>query len=94
MLAAVFSGRYENNMDYNNGGNVYIGYPPPLMIPLMDWLTTNQDASPDEQAPTLNIPPSHEDVWDGALSVSIGLESLFSRPPAAKMFNSVPKKCK
>jgi len=39
MLAAMFSGRYENNLDRDIDGNVYIGYPPSVMIPIMDRLT-------------------------------------------------------
>jgi len=56
-----------------------------VMIPLMDWLTAYQDAPPDAQLKTMNIPQGHEDVWDGA--VIVGLETIFSRPPLVNMFS-------
>jgi len=93
MLAAMFSGRYENNLDHDRDGNVYIGYPPSVMIPLMDWLTAFQDAPPDAKAAIINIPPSFQDVWDGAVKF-FGLESLFSRPPVAQMFSGIKNNLK
>jgi len=88
MSASIFSGRYENNLDYDKDGNLYIGYPPSVVIPLMDWLTACQDTPHDEKAPTMNIPQSHKDLWDGVV-IFFWLESLFSRPPVAKLFSGV-----
>jgi len=93
MLAAMFSGRYENNFDHDKDGNVYIGYPPSVMIPLMDWLTAFQDAPPDARAPNINLPDGLQDLWDGAVKF-FGLESLFAKPPVAKMFSGVQKHLK
>jgi len=93
MLAAMFSGRYEQNLDHDEDGNVYIGYPPSVMIPLMDWLTAFQDAPPDAEAPAMNIPPGQQDVWNGAVKF-FGLESMFSQPFVAKMFTGVQKQLK
>jgi len=93
MLAAMFSGRYESNLDYDKDGNVYIGYPPSVMIPLMDCLTAFQDAPPDAKAPNINLPHGLQDLWDGAVKF-FGLESLFFRPPVAQMFSGVKNNLK
>jgi len=93
MLAAMFSGRYEKNLDRDIDGNVYIGYPPSVMIPLMDRLTALQDVPADAQAPTMNIPQSHHDMWDGAVKF-FGLDSLFYQPPVAKLFSGVQQNLK
>jgi len=93
MMAAMFSGRYEKNLDHDKDGNVYIGYPPSVMLPLMDWLTAFQDAPPDGKVPEMNVPPGHQDVWDGAVKF-FGLESLFSPPCVARMFSGVQRNLK
>jgi len=93
ILAAMFSGHYEKNVVHDKDGNVYMGYPPSVMIPLMDWLTAFQDAPPDAKVPDMNIPQSHQDIWDGAVKF-FGLESLFSQPPVARMFSGVQKNLK
>jgi len=93
MMAAMFSGRYEKNLDHDKDGNVYIGYPPSVMIPLMDWLTAFQDAPPDGKMPDMKVLPGHQDIWDGAVKF-FGLESLFSPPRAARMFSGVKKRIK
>jgi len=93
MLAAMFSGRYENNLDRDIDGNVYIGYPPSVMIPLLDRLTALKDVPADAQAPTMNIPKSHQDMWDGAVKF-FGLDSLFYQPPVAKNFSGVQQNLK
>jgi len=79
MLAAMFSGRYESNLDYDKDGNVYVGYPPSVMMPLMDWLTTYQDVLPEAQLPTVDIPKGLENMWEGVVNF-FGLESVLSSP--------------
>jgi len=85
MLAAMFSGRYESNLDYDRDGNVYVGYPPSVMMPLMDWLTAYQDVLPEAQLPTVDIPTGLENMWDVVVKF-FGLESVLSSP---KIFRGV-----
>jgi len=85
MLAAMFSGRYESNLDYDNDGNVYVGYPPSVMMPLMDWLTVYQGALPEAQLPTVDIPKGFENMWDGVVKF-FGLQTVLSSP---KFFSGV-----
>jgi len=92
MLAAMFSGRYENNLDYDRDGNVYVGYPPSVMVPLMDWLTACQDAPTEAQCPHVDIPTCQQTIWDGVVKF-FGLESV-PAPPSLQMFNGVKRNLK
>jgi len=85
MLAAMFSGRYESNLEYDKDGNVYVGYPPSVMMPLMDWLTTYQHAPSEAQLPIADITKGFENMWDGVVNF-FGLESVLSSP---KTFSGV-----
>jgi len=75
MLAAMFSGRYDDNLEHDKHGNVYISYPPAVMMPLMDCLTTCQDVPGGTQSPVIQIPKEYEKMWDGAVKY-FGLESI------------------
>jgi len=93
MLAAMFSGRYEDNLDFDRDGNVYVGYPPSVMVPLMDWLTGRQDVPADAQCPDVKVPEGLEKVWDGAVNF-FGFQSVLSPSPPLKMFVGVHKNLK
>jgi len=88
MLAAMFSGRYEDNLDFDQDGNVYVGYPPAVMVPLMDWLTGRQDVPADAHFPDVKVPEGMENIWDGAVNF-FGLQSVLSPSSPLKMFNGV-----
>jgi len=92
MLAAMFSGRYENHLDHDKDGNVYVGYPPSVMMPLMDWLTACQEVPPEAQFPTVDIPKGQESMWDGVVKF-LGLQSVLP-PPSLKMFSGVQRNIK
>jgi len=80
MLAAMFSGRYEDNLDYDRDGNVYVGYPPSVMVPLMDWLTGRQDVPADAEFPDVKVPEGMGNIWDGAVSF-LGFSQFFPCQP-------------
>jgi len=90
MLAAMFSGRYENNLDHDRDGNVYVGYPPTVMVPLMDWLTACQDMPLETKFPAIEIPNGLEIIWDGVVKF-FGLESVLCPP---KVFSGVQQNLK
>jgi len=85
-LATMFSGHQDDQLEYDKDGNVVFGYPPSVMVPLMDWLTVYRDLPPEAQLPDIFIPAEYKStwdksVWDGAVKC-FGLESQIPPPPA------------
>jgi len=66
-------------LDIDKDGNVFLGYPPSVMMPLVDWLTVCLDAPPRATPPDIIIPKEYRDMWDGVVKF-FGLESLVQPP--------------
>jgi len=79
LLEAMFNGRDEDSLEQDRDGNVYVGYPPAVMMPLMDWLTACQDVPPEEKLPAINTPMGYENIWKGAIKF-FGLEAAVCPP--------------
>lgn len=75
MFAAMFSGRYEDQLHYDRHGNVFIDYPPSVMVPLMDRLIVRHDSPPDSKLPNIVIPTEYKSMWHCVLRF-FGLESI------------------
>jgi len=86
LLAAMFSGRYENQFEYDKDGNVFVDHPASVMMPLMGWLTASRDWPPDAQFPDTAIPTCIEGLWASTTKFA-GLESLVHPQPI--MFSNV-----
>jgi len=87
MLAAMFSGRYDDNLDYDKDGNVFIDYPASVMVPLMDRLTLCRDVPPGTQLPDIVVPTGYEGILDCAVDF-FGLEQAVHRaadPPPIEL---------
>jgi len=90
MLATMFSGRYEDNLDYDKDGNVFIDYPASVMVPLIDRLTLCRDVPPATQLPDIAVPPGYESILDCAEEF-FGLEQAFHQDadPPPMEFNDI-----
>jgi len=88
MLSAMFSGRHEDNLDRDKDGNVYVSYPPSVMMPLMDWLTVCQDLPPEIKPPAIDIPQGQKRMWDGTLKL-FGLEPIACPASAPSVFSGL-----
>lgn len=71
-LAAMFSGRYDHQLDHDKEGNVFLDYSPSVMVPLIDFLRLYRDAPKDVQLPS---PPDIE-AWVAMLDF-FGLKDIF-----------------
>jgi len=67
MMAAMFSGRHDDKLDFDKDGNVFLSYPPQVMLPLVDWLTTNLVLPPEAKHNVIDIPSEHKGMWEGVL---------------------------
>jgi len=86
MLAAMFSGRYEDQLDHDKDDNVFVDYPPAVMMPIMDRLTLCRDWPPEKQLPSIAVPRGYEGIWDSAVNF-FGLESLVQ--PSTTAFSGI-----
>jgi len=75
MMAAMFSGRYDDKLDFDKDGNVFLSYPPQVMVPLMDWLTVSLDLAPGTKHHDVDIPSEYMTMWQGTLKF-FGLENV------------------
>jgi len=86
----MFSGRYEDKLDYDKDGNVFIDYPASVMVPLMDRLTLCRDVPPGAQLPDIAVPTGYESILDCAVDF-FGLEQAVHQavdPPPIE-FNDI-----
>jgi len=86
MLAAMFSGRHDDQLKYDKDGNVFFDYPPSVMMPLIDQLTVSRDLPPHAWQPKIVIPEGYESMWDGAVKF-FGLEPFGQ--PSPIMFKGI-----
>lgn len=76
MLARMFSGLYEHQLDYDKDGNTFFDYSPSVIGPLVDFLRTHRDAPPDEPVPPPKLPAEKERAWARMVKF-FGMESVF-----------------
>lgn len=62
-LAAMFSGRWEEQITRDGKGNVFFDDPPEVMMPLIEWLREVRDATPDEPAEPPRVDPRFKKMW-------------------------------
>jgi len=79
MMAAMFSGHHDDKLDSDKSGNVFLSYPPQVMLPLMDWLTTNLVLPPGAKRSKIDMPSEYMDMWGSVLEF-FGLEKVVYPP--------------
>lgn len=62
-LAAMFSGRWEDQITRDKHGNVFFDEPPEVMMPLIEWLRECRDATPDEPVETPVVDVKYQKAW-------------------------------
>eukprot|EP00933_Yihiella_yeosuensis_P040497 TRINITY_DN34824_c0_g1_i1.p1 TRINITY_DN34824_c0_g1~~TRINITY_DN34824_c0_g1_i1.p1 ORF type:complete len:353 (+),score=64.65 TRINITY_DN34824_c0_g1_i1:56-1114(+) len=63
MLARMFSGRYEDRLDRDKDGNVFLDYSPTVMLPLIEFLRLYRDSSPEDYVQQPKIEESLQPCW-------------------------------
>jgi len=63
MLARMFSGRYEDQLDRDKDGNVFFDYSPKVMMPLIEYLRLRRDAAPEESPSLPVVEESQQKAW-------------------------------
>lgn len=76
MLARMFSGRYDEQLDRDKDGNVFFDYSPDIMGPLVDYLRLHRDASPEDPAAHPRLPSEHHSGWNSMIKF-FGMEDVF-----------------
>jgi hypothetical protein len=77
MLARMFSGRYEDSLDRDDDGNVFLDYGPSIMMPLIEFLRLHRDGlAPERCQLAAQVAPGNEDAWHSMLRV-LGMEDVF-----------------
>jgi len=90
-MAAMFSGRHDDKLDFDKDGNVFLSYPPQVMLPLVDWLTAHLDLAPEEKHRDVEISFEYKDMWQGALRFFSLEEAVHPGPlnPEPIMFRGI-----
>lgn len=66
-LAAMFSGRWEEQISRDKTGNVFFDEPPEVLMPLVEWLRECRDATPDHPAETPVVDVKYQKAWSRML---------------------------
>eukprot|EP00747_Dinoflagellata_sp_TGD_P184199 gnl/TRDRNA2_/TRDRNA2_39628_c0_seq1.p1 gnl/TRDRNA2_/TRDRNA2_39628_c0~~gnl/TRDRNA2_/TRDRNA2_39628_c0_seq1.p1 ORF type:complete len:351 (+),score=77.01 gnl/TRDRNA2_/TRDRNA2_39628_c0_seq1:64-1116(+) len=77
MLAQMFSGRWEDQLDRDKDRNVFLDYSAKVAMPLIECLRLHRDMPPGQIAPQPKIRPEDRTSWDSMLDV-MGLRHIFS----------------
>merc|ERR1719188_2931285 len=64
MLAAMFSGRYEEQLERDQEGNIFLDYSPGVMMPLIEFLRRRRDACESNRTPLPEVPQSERSAWN------------------------------
>mmetsp|Transcript_19815 Transcript_19815/g.54665 ORF Transcript_19815/g.54665 Transcript_19815/m.54665 type:complete len:344 (+) Transcript_19815:212-1243(+) len=62
-LAAMFSGRWEQQLTRDQHGNVFFDEPPEIMMPLVAWLRASRNASAGGPVTLPKTPPGCRKAW-------------------------------
>eukprot|EP00933_Yihiella_yeosuensis_P004682 TRINITY_DN10906_c0_g1_i3.p1 TRINITY_DN10906_c0_g1~~TRINITY_DN10906_c0_g1_i3.p1 ORF type:complete len:357 (+),score=71.95 TRINITY_DN10906_c0_g1_i3:42-1112(+) len=76
MLARMFSGRYEDQLDRDKDGNVFLDYSPKIMTPLIEHLRLCRDSSPEETVSLPELEGGLQKSWSKMLKF-FGLIDMF-----------------
>merc|ERR1719245_1825361 len=68
MLASMFSGRYEDQLDWDEHGNVFLDYSAGIMMPLVEFLRLRRDVGGAEQVPVPEIEGQKQEAWMAMLT--------------------------
>merc|ERR1719510_986383 len=68
MLASMFSGRYEAQLDRDELGNVFFDYSASIMMPLIEFLRLTRDMGGAEQVPLPEIEIERQAAWMAMLT--------------------------
>merc|ERR1719510_1421162 len=63
MLASMFSGRYEEQLDRDEHGNVFFDYSASVMMPLIEFLRLSRDTGCTEHVPLPQIESERQEAW-------------------------------
>lgn len=77
MLAAMFSGRYEQQLERDKDGNVFLDHSPAVMIPLIDFLRAHRDSVREELVQLPDIAPESLRAWRVMIRF-FGLQPIFT----------------
>lgn len=84
-LAVMFCGSYEELLDYDDDGNVFLDHPPAVMVHLIELLKAHRDGSPRRLAWACQIPEELSEAWRAMLK-AFGLETVFAEFVASRFF--------
>merc|ERR1719414_7414 len=68
MLASMFSGRYDDQLDRDEQGNAFFDYSAGLMVPLVEYLRLSRDTPRGEEVPLPHIEDERRGAWMAMLS--------------------------
>jgi len=78
-LATMFSGRYEDQLDRDKDGNVFLDYSPAIMAPLIDYLRLHRDVAPGRPVQWPSVPYEYHSSWEAMLDF-FGLSPALDKP--------------